>query len=87
MTVRNVAKCYKVALTPYSRARIVVLWLTGVWLPLARVYAVVISLVFLLCFQNDCMKAPVGDSDPILILGVGFQRLCFVVSCFSLVCG
>ena len=48
---------------------------------------VVISLVFLLCFQNDCMKAPVGDSDPILILGVRFQRLCFVVSCFSLVCG
>ena len=34
---------------------------------------VVISLVFLLCFQNDCIKAAVGDSDPILILGVGFQ--------------
>ena len=52
------------------------------WLPQARVYRVVISLVFLLCFQNDCINSAVGDSD--IGSGVSVTVFCGLLFLFGL---
>ena len=52
------------------------------WLPQARVYPVVISLVFLLCSQNDCINSPVGDSD--IGSGVSVPVFCGLLFLFGL---
>ena len=74
--VRIVTKCYKVALPPYSRARIVA-WPRRL-ASTSSVYRVAISLMFLLCSQNDCINSAVGDSD--IGSGVSVTVLWFAVS-------
>ena len=76
--LRNVTKW------PCRHIRVRESWRCGpaFWLPQARVYHVVISLVFLLCFQNDCINSAVGDSD--IGSGVSVTVFCGLLFLFGL---